>query len=186
MKRTTMVLLVFCITLVTILLVTSLPFVTASLYDKSIIGKEVRIGDEPIEIKEKSKLPSLTLTEKIKMAWNYANMERIYLKEGEILTYQDAFVLCRMEIMQLLSGRRDNSLVNIDVPDLRPVLYIDRAEPTNIMMVWTGLISINGVLYQILLDEESQKILFIQTIDEYRGGTDQYNIMGLWKNYISN
>ena len=65
--------------------------------------------------------------------------------------------------------------------DITPYLLIDSETPSSSMLIWKGSLTIKDIKYQITLEEESGKILFVQPVGE----KDEILEMQ-WEKYLKN
>lgn len=161
-------------------LITSIPFIMSTIRDNGILDKEIQVKDIPIEVEVHGKETDLSLDEKINMAWGNNNIEKVGLKMGRLFSLYEARKVCHDELTKMLSGLEEFVPTKENI-DLTPELFIDTDMPSDTMVIWRGLIKIDKDIYQIMLEEESEKIVFIQSIG---GSSEDKKVMVSWKEYI--
>ncbi len=184
MVRIFKIILVVLGVVILILLITAIPFVTSSFQDSNILNKEIQISDTPIVVKSHTDEPDISMDDKILMAWNKNLTEQFNLKTGRLLTEEQAKEICQQELEKItpVDGIAFPSLENYS---LHPVLFINIDDPTITMVVWSGMVKLNGLIYEWYLEEESKKIIYIQGLNFNQDIKKFSQLEQNWKDYIT-
>jgi hypothetical protein len=111
------------------------------------------------------------------------NIERLTLQTGDKYSLYEARKQCFKELSKI-------SMLKMDIygPSNRgikvvPYMIIDSETPVYSLIVWQGTLEINKIIYDIILDEESGKIIQLKVSDTNQ--TDlQDKLNEEWKRYF--
>jgi hypothetical protein len=171
---------------ITILLVLIIMLIPPSFFlikDNNIVdrGKEVII--EPVDVQGDNIL-SMTMKEKADMVNEAENIETVQLKTGDVYSLYEARLQSFRELCKIPSLEADIYGPVKDEIEIQPFLIIDAKSPSRKMIVWKGRLTIKGAEYKIVLDEETGKILNIES-PEWKNKELIDKVLKEWEKYIS-
>ncbi len=136
------------------------------------------------ETKQMDKIENntLTLEEKMKLLTDgNANLKLIELKTGDRFSLYEARRQCFRELSKIPVLEITIYGPILREIDITPYLLIDSETPSSSMLIWKGSLTIKDIKYQITMEEESGKILFVQPVGE----KDEVLEMQ-WEKYLKN
>lgn len=164
-----------------------IPSLLNLLQDAKILNVEKVIAIEPVQLNSGDQRASMSLSDKIALiVGTKDDFKCIDLKMGDRYSLYEARMQCFKELSRIPALQMDLYGPIKDEINVLPKLYIDVKSPTYTMIVWKGTITINKVIYQITLDEESNKIIYIKCVDRKDDKKDKLlkQIDKDWQDYI--
>lgn len=155
------------------------PYFYFQFQDRKLLGEEKEIQMKDIHLQRLDN-KTLDLEEKVKMVTeNIANLKKIDLKTGDRYSLYEARRQCFRELEKLPALEMNMYGPVLGEINITPELLIDPETPATSILIWKGSFAIKGVKYQIILEEESGKILFIQP----EGESDDV-LEAQWRKYL--
>ena len=149
-------------------------------YEDRKLFHEIKEMDMTVFKMDRVENDALTLEEKLKLlADGNADLKHTELKTGDRYSLYEARrqsfrELCKIPVLEAsLYGPLLNEI------DITPYLLIDSETPSSSMLIWKGFLTIDDIKYQITLEEESGKLLFIQPI-----GKEDDVLKMQWEKYL--
>lgn len=152
------------------------------LQDKQMLEKEKTIEIAGVDVKD-SDLLLMTIDEKINMLNPDRNTESVKLKTGDIYSLYEARKQCFKELSKIPSLEIELYGPIYEEIDVRPYLIINSEIPSQTMLVWMGQLKIKDVSYYVVLDEESGKLIKLES-DEWNNNEFKKTVLKEWKNYL--
>lgn len=156
------------------------------LKDCKFVGKENSISVEPVNMQTFA-VGQVSLEEKIQMIHSTQQVTSIELEAGELYSLHEARMQSYRELCEIPMLNMSISGPLKDDIKIKPYLVINPQEPSMTMIVWEGRLAINEVLYEIVLEEESGKLLKIEAMnlpDSKQGNQFGEKLQEEWKEYI--
>lgn len=172
------------ITILLILVIMLIPPSFFMIKDNNVVNNGKRVVIKPVDV-QGANLMSMTMEEKTDMVNKWEDIESVQLETGDIYSLYEARLQSFNELCKIPSLEMDvHGPVKDDIK-IQPFLLIDAKTPSKKMIVWKGKLTIQNVEYGIILDEESGKIIKIEsTAWENR---ELFNtVFKEWEKYIEN
>lgn len=144
------------------ILIIVLPTIYFKIQEKQLLNIKNEISIDVVTI-EKTKSGLLDMYKRLEMIHSQNNaIESITLKTGDKYSLYEARKQCYKELCKIPvlemdiygPAQRDINII--------PKLIIDSVTPAYSIIIWSGTLEINEINYNIILDEESGKLLYIQ------------------------
>lgn len=143
-----------------------LPSFYFNLQERKILDTEKEVPVKALKL-EKNAQAVLSLEQRRELAGaEKSGIERISLKTGDVYSLYEARKQCYRELLKLPVLKMDLYSPPQKEIDLTPSLLVDSENPAYSIIVWSGSLKINKIIYQVVLDEGSGKLLSIQPADE--------------------
>lgn len=157
------------------------PYLYFQYQDRKLLS-EIKEMDMNIFQMDKTENNMLTLDEKMKLLSDgNANLKHIELKTGDRFSLYEARRQCFRELSKIPVLEMSIYGPILREIDITPYLLIDPETPSISILIWKGSLTIKDIKYQITLEEESGKILFIQPVGE------KDDILEMqWEKYLKN
>ncbi len=172
------------ITILLVLIMMIIPPSFFKLKDNNIIDKEVKLEIEPVDVKDANIL-SMTMKEKTDMVNIAEDIESVQLETGDIYSLYEARLQSFRELCKIPSLEMDLYGPVKDDIKILPLLMIDANTPSKKMIVWKGELTIKKTEYNIILDEESGKIIKIES-SEWESSELFDKVIKEWEKYMKN
>lgn len=158
------------------------PRIFFRIQDEKIIGNEkkknVVMEDKGLYNKEE-----YGIEERMKMLSDDSNMEYVLLDTGSSFSLYEARLQCFRELSKIPSLRMDlYGPIKEDI-DIKPYLMIPVKVPSQTSILWKGELEIDKVIYKIVLDEDSGKIIALDS-DTFSNAELNKKILEEWKEYL--
>ncbi len=127
------------------------------------IIKEVPIKAVEINKNEAGQLNLDTRLEMIQA--DNLNIEKLTLKTGDKYSLYEARKQCYDELRKISMLQMDQYGPIIKEIKVVPYMIIDSVTPAYSFIIWQGQVEIKKIVYNIILDEESGKIIHIDLLD---------------------
>jgi len=148
------------------------PYLYFQYQDRKLLS-ETKEMDMNVFQMDKVENNTLTLEEKMMLLTDgNANLKLIELKTGDRFSLYEARRQCFREL---------SKIPVLEITIYGPYLLIDSETPSSSMLIWKGSLTIKDIKYQITMEEESGKILFVQPVGE----KDEVLEMQ-WEKYLKN
>lgn len=108
------------------------------------------------------------------------DIEKISLKTGDVYSLYEARKQCYRELRKIPILQMDLYGPLQKEIEISPQLMVDSKIPAYSMIIWSGSLTIKDVLYEVVLDEESGKLLRIQAANKQL----QRSLQNEWKIYF--
>lgn len=170
----------------TFFMVFIMPYLIFLIQDAKLIDKIKHIKLTPISVRSEDN-NDLELKDKLNLIEGGTNeIERVALKMGEVYSLYEARKQCFDELCKIPVLQMDTNGPIRDEIDINPTLFINTETPSHTMIAWTGSVTIKDVLYNIALDEKSEKLILLQVVngDAALRNELQADIEKDWKNYL--
>lgn len=142
------------------------PYLYFQYQDRKLLS-ETKEMDMNVFQMDKVENNTLTLEEKMKLLTDgNANLKLIELKTGDRYSLYEARRQCFRELSKIPVLEITTYGPILREIDITPYLLIDSETPSSSMLIWKGSLTIKDIKYQITLEEESGKILFVQPVGE--------------------
>lgn len=114
------------------------------------------------------------------------DIEKITLHTGDVYSLYEARKQCYRELREIPILEMDLYGPLQKEIEISPQLIVDSKIPAYSMIIWSGTLTIKDVLYEIILDEESGKLLHIQAADDNAAENRQLqeSLENEWKIYF--
>jgi hypothetical protein len=164
------------------------PYLFFEWQEKKLFRTEVDLSMEPFSIGKIEHIQLNLEDRRTMILENNTDIERIELKTGNKYSLYEARKQCFKELCKL-------PILEMDVYgpiqkeiNLTPSLVVNSRTPAYSMIVWRGSLKIKDVPYQIVLDEESGKLLSIQIADDFDSDDKhlQEALQEQWEEYFYN
>ncbi len=151
-------------------------------YQERKLLSETKEMDMNVFQMDKIENNTLTLEEKMKLLTDgNANLKLIELKTGDRYSLYEARRQCFRELSKIPVLEITIYGPILREIDITPYLLIDSETPSYSMLIWKGSLTIKDIEYQITMEEESGKILFVQPVGEKNEILDMQ-----WEKYLKN
>lgn len=178
--------------IVGIIVVAGVIIVSPSLYfqlqEKELLNREKELPIEVLKL-EKNKQEELNLEQRREMVYKEEkDVEMISLKTGDRYSLYEARRQCYRELRKIPVLKMDlYGPVQKEI-DISPVLMVDAKIPAYSLIIWRGSLTIKDVRYEVVLDEESGKLLGIHGTDEAAAGDGEVKLQETlekeWEKYF--
>lgn len=172
---------------ITILLVLIMMLIPPSFFkikDNNIIDKGVKVEIEPVNV-QGADIFSMTIKEKTDMVNKEEDIESVQLETGDNYSLYEARLQSFRELCKIPSLEMDVYGPLKDDIKIQPLLMIDANTPSKKMIVWKGELTIKKTAYNIILDEESGKIIKIES-SEWESSELFDKVIKEWEKYMKN
>jgi hypothetical protein len=157
------------------------PYLYFQYQDRKLLS-EIKEMDMNVFQMDKLEKHTLTIEEKMKLLTDgNANLKHIELKTGDRFSLYEARRQCFRELSKIPVLEISIYGPILREIDITPYLLIDSETPSSSMLIWKGSLTIKDIKYQITLEEESGKILFIQPAGEKDDTLEMQ-----WEKYLKN
>lgn len=157
------------------------PRIFFRIQDGEIIGKEKK-KSVVLEKNSYSK-EDYGVDEKIDMLNDISSIEYVLLDAGSTFSLYEARLQCFRELCKIPSLKMDvHGPVKEDI-DIKPYLMINIKVPSQTCILWKGELIIDKVIYTIVMDEESGKIIKLDS-DSFSNTKTNKKILEEWKEYL--
>lgn len=153
-----------------------------SFKDKKTLSNEKSIDITAVDIKD-SDLLLMTIEEKINMLNSNMDIESVSLETGDTYSLYEARKQCFKELSKLSSLEMDIYGPVYQEIDIRPYLLINAKTPSQTMLVWSGNVKIKDISYNVVLEEESGKLIKLES-DEWNNNKFKESVQKEWENYL--
>ena len=164
------------------------PYIYFQWQEEKLLNTETEIPMEILDF-EKIEHIQLSLEERRNMALeDNTDIERITLKTGNKYSLYEARKQCFNELSKLPILEMGIYSPPKKEIDIVPSLIVDSRSPAYSIIIWSGSLRINKIHYQIVLDEESGKLLSIQIANDNNSGNSQLQetLQEEWAKYFYN
>lgn len=172
---------------ITILLVLVILLIPPSFFrinDNQVVDKGKKVKIEPVDV-QGANILSMTIKEKVDMVNKEENIESVKLETGDVYSLYEARQQSFKELCKIPSLEMDIYGPLREDIGIQPFLMIDAKTPSRKMIVWIGSFTVKDAEYDIILDEETGKIIKIESsVLESNELID--TVKEEWKKYISN
>lgn len=145
------------------------PYIYFQLQEEHLLGVKPEIQVDKVEV-QKNNTEQLSLEQRRDMIRaGEADVESISLKMGDRYSLYEARKQCYRELCKIPVLKMDIYGPAQREIDISPQLLVNAKIPSYSMIIWSGSLKINNILYKIVLDEGSGKLLSIQMADENAG-----------------
>lgn len=142
-----------------------LPNVIFRIQERQLMNIKMEVPIEAIEI-NKNDAGQLDINSRLEMIQaDNMNIEKLTLKTGDKYSLYEARKQCNKELRKILILEMDLYGPIIKEIKVEPFMIIDSVTPAYSFIIWQGIIVINKITYNIILDEESGKIIQIKVVD---------------------
>lgn len=146
------------------------PYAYFQLQERQLLHTETEIPIKTIKI-EKNSQGELSMEQRREMIYREdEDIEKISLKTGDVYSLYEARRQCYRELCKI-------SVLEMDIYgppqkdiEIFPQLIVDSKTPAYSMIIWKGTFKIKNILYEIVLEEESGKLLSVHMVDEDTAG----------------
>lgn len=171
------------ITIFLVLVIMLIPPSFFRISDNKVVNKGKKVQIESVDV-QGANILSMTIKEKADMVNKEEDIESVQLETGDIYSLYEARLQSLRELCKIPSLEADLYGPVKDEIDIGPFLMIDAKTPSRKMIVWKGKLTIKDAEYEIILDEETGKIIKIESSEwESRELID--NVLKEWEKYIS-
>lgn len=150
--------------------------------DEEIIGNEKSKKVQMVE-KTTSYQEDYGIEEKVNMLSEGSNIEYVLLDTGNSYSLYEARLQCFRELCKISSLEMDVHGPVKEEIDVKPYLVINIKVPSLTFILWKGEVVIDKVKYIIVLDEESGKIIDLES-DSFSKTDTNMKIIEEWKEYL--
>ncbi len=151
-------------------------------YEDQKLFRETKEMDMEVFQIDRVENNALTLEEKLNLlADGNADLKLTQLKTGDRYSLYEARRQCFRELCKISVLEASIYGPILSEIEITPYLLIDSETPSSTMLIWKGIITIKDIKYQITLEEESCKLLFVQPI-----GKEDDVLKMQWENYLKN
>ncbi len=158
------------------------PRIFFKIQDGEIIGNEKK-KNVVMADKELYNQEEYGIEEKMNMLSDDSNMEYVLLDTGSSFSLYEARLQCFRELSKIPSLRMDlYGPIKEDI-DIKPYLMIPVKVPSQTSILWKGELEIDKVIYKIVLDEDSGKIIALDS-DTFSNAELNKKILEEWKEYL--
>lgn len=158
------------------------PRIFFRIQDGEIIGNEKK-KNVVMDDKELYNQEEYGIEEKMNMLSDDSNMEYVLLDTGSSFSLYEARLQCFRELSKIPSLKMDlYGPVKEDI-DIKPYLMIPVKVPSQTFVLWKGELEIDKVIYKIVLDEDSGKIISLDS-DTFSNAKLNKKILEEWKEYL--
>lgn len=158
------------------------PRIFFRIQDGEIIGSEKK-KNVVMDDKELYNQEEYGIEEKMNMLSDDSNMEYVLLDTGSSFSLYEARLQCFRELSKIPSLKMDlYGPVKEDI-DIKPYLMIPVKVPSQTFVLWKGELEIDKVIYKIVLDEDSGKIISLDS-DTFSNAKLNKKILEEWKEYL--
>lgn len=158
------------------------PRIFFKIQDGEIIGNEKK-KNVVMADKELYNQEEYGIEEKMNMLSDDSNMEYVLLDTGSSFSLYEARLQCFRELSKIPSLRMDlYGPIKEDI-DIKPYLMIPVKVPSQTSILWKGELEIDKVIYKIVLDEDSGKIIALDS-DTFSNAELNKKILEEWKEYM--
>lgn len=158
------------------------PRIFFKIQDGEIIGNEKK-KNVVMADKELYNQEEYEIEEKMNMLSDDSNMEYVLLDTGSSFSLYEARLQCFRELSKIPSLRMDlYGPIKEDI-DIKPYLMIPVKVPSQTSILWKGELEIDKVIYKIVLDEDSGKIIALDS-DTFSNAELNKKILEEWKEYL--
>ena len=158
------------------------PRIFFTIQDGEIIGNEKK-KNVVMADKELYNQEEYGIEEKMNMLSDDSNMEYVLLDTGSSFSLYEARLQCFRELSKIPSLRMDlYGPIKEDI-DIKPYLMIPVKVPSQTSILWKGELEIDKVIYKIVLDEDSGKIIALDS-DTFSNAELNKKILEEWKEYL--
>lgn len=172
---------------ITILLVLVILLIPPSFFrinDNHLVDKSKKVKIEPVDV-QGANILSMTIKEKADMVNKEENIESVQLDTGDIYSLYEARQQSFKELCKIPSLEMDLYGPLKEDIEIQPFLMIDAKTPSRKMIVWIGSFDVKDAKYNIILDEETGKIINIESSVLERNELMEV-VKEEWEKYISN
>lgn len=170
------------IALVFALITVITPRIFFRIQDEETIGNEKK-KNVVMEDKELYNQEEYGIEEKGNMLSDDSNMEYVLLDTGSSFSLYEARLQCFRELSKIPSLKMDLYGPAKEDIDIKPYLMIPVKVPSKAFVLWKGELEIDKVIYKIVLDEESGKIIALDS-DSFSNNELNKKILEEWKGYL--
>ena len=158
------------------------PRIFFRIQDGEIIGNEKK-KNVVMDDKELYNQEEYGIEEKMNMLSDDSNMEYVLLDTGSSFSLYEARLQCFRELSKIPSLKMDlYGPVKEDI-DIKPYLMIPVKVPSQTFVLWKGELEIDKFIYKIVLDEDSGKIISLDS-DTFSNAKLNKKILEEWKEYL--
>lgn len=158
------------------------PRIFFRIQDEEIIGDEKK-KSVVLEDKNSYNQVEYGVEEKIDMLSDDSNLEYVLLDTGSTFSLYEARLQCFRELCKIPSLEMDVYGPVKEEIDVKPYLLIPVKVPSRTFILWKGKLVIDKVTYTIVLDEESGKIIKLES-NSFDNVESNNKIIEEWKKYL--
>lgn len=174
----------------TVILIAMIIIIFPSIYfriqENQYINVKKKTSIEEINI-TKSKSSMLDMSKRIEMIQPDNNeVQHLSLKTGDKYSLFEARNQCFRELSKIPVLKIDVYGPTLNQINIVPEIVIDPLTPAYFLLVWRGTLEIDGILYEVILDEDSEMILQIKVAEHFKSSHTslQKKLTHQWEKYF--